>query len=121
MSNTTRRGLLAGAAFGGVATLGGRSEPSAAHESAATQPSRVREYWIAAEPFRHCLVPSGRDAMTGAMIDRSKATLTALRYRGYTRGWRKPLPAARRSAPTTACPAPCYALALATSSAFTSE
>jgi hypothetical protein len=95
MSKTTRRGLLAGAALGSVATLGARSEPSAARESAATQTSRLREYWIAAEPFRHCLVPTGRDAITGAVIDRSKATLTALRYRAYTRGWRKPPPGSR--------------------------
>jgi hypothetical protein len=105
MRKTTRRGLLAGAAFGGAAaTLGVNVDRgSAGQGDAAPASGRVREYWIAAEPFRHCLAPTGRDGMTGEPIDRAKATLTALRYRAYTPGWRKPLPGrARQSGPRSA-------------------
>jgi FtsP/CotA-like multicopper oxidase with cupredoxin domain len=90
MSTTTRRGLLSGAALSSAVAVLGGSRSAIAHAATA---GRLREYWIAAEPFQHCLVPTGRDAMTGAAVDRSIATFWALRYRAYTPGWRRPLPA----------------------------
>jgi manganese oxidase len=84
MQKTTRRRLLAGAAWSSAAAFAGTGTAAAS--------GRVREYWITAEPFVHCLVPTGRDAMTGAPIDKSKATFMALRYRAYTPGWKRPLP-----------------------------
>lgn len=91
MSAITRRGLLAGAASGATAVLGAEKSSQAA--AAANRHGRVREYWIAAESFQHCLVPTGRDASSGMPLDKSKATFWALRYRAFTPGWRKPLPA----------------------------
>ena len=44
--------------------------------------------------------------MTGRPIDRSKATLTALRYRAYSAGWRHPLPATAAMGPNTGMPGP---------------
>jgi FtsP/CotA-like multicopper oxidase with cupredoxin domain len=105
MTATTRRGLLTG----GFATMLGAQSAAAsaaAAADAAAVTGRKREYWIAAEPFRHCLVPTGRDAMTGARLDRSQATFWALRYRAYSPGWARPLPASAALGPNDGMPGP---------------
>lgn len=96
MTTMTRRGLLAGAALGAAATT---VAPAAARGS-----GRLREYWLAIEPFRHVLAPTGRDLMTGRPVPRT--AITALRYRAYTAGWRRPLPASQALGPNNGMPGP---------------
>jgi len=105
MSAMTRRGLLAGAAWGGATAVLG-ADTSGRTAAGANHSGRVREYWIAAEPFQHCLIPTGRDACSGMRLDKSKATFWGLRYRAYTPGWRKPLPASSGLGTNDAMPGP---------------
>ncbi len=52
----------------------------------------MREYWIAAVDVPWDVVPNGRDAVTGRVIPDATRRLTAVVYRRFTPGWRRPYP-----------------------------
>jgi len=52
---------------------------------------RTREYWIAAEPVRWDIVPSGRDEMTARRVRAKRTAFSAYGYRPYSPGFKAPL------------------------------
>ncbi len=66
----------------------------------------TKEYWIAAESFRHNLVPTGRDQMMGMRFASKDSTFTAIGYRAYTPGWKAPIPSNFDVGPNTGIPGP---------------
>ena len=89
----TRRSLLGGAAAGGaLAALTPATMPASASAHDPGQASgKHREYWVSVESFRHNLVPTGIDQMTGARVGPS--SYWALGFRAYTPGFGHPLEA----------------------------
>ena len=82
----TRKQLIAGAGVAGAA--------SALPAIAGAQLSgRTREYWVAAVPITWNVVPNGRDAIEGQTFAPDRTVFRTVVYRGFTRGWRRPLPA----------------------------
>jgi manganese oxidase len=58
----------------------------------ATARAAVREFWVAAEPVTHNLVPTGRDHISGRRLGPAETVLPTVVYRRYTRGWKRRLP-----------------------------
>jgi FtsP/CotA-like multicopper oxidase with cupredoxin domain len=80
-----------------VALLPARPDPAAA---------AVREYWIAAVPMSWDVAPNGGDPVMGTRIPASERRFTALVYRRYTRGFRRPWPNTAESADNDGIPGP---------------
>lgn len=66
----------------------------------------VREYWVKAVNVPWDVAPNGLDAVMGREVPIGERTLTAIVYRGYTRGWKKPLPNTEQSADNDGIPGP---------------
>ena len=99
ISTRTRRHavVLLAALLALVAAAGLR--PDSAHGA-------VREYWVKAVNVNWDAAPNGIDALMGRRIPMNERTLTAIVYRGYTRGWAKPLPNTARSGDNDGIPGP---------------
>jgi FtsP/CotA-like multicopper oxidase with cupredoxin domain len=108
----SRRTMLTGAGVLGagaaLALVGGAGDAAVAMagEPMPHRRGRIREYWVAAVPIPTNLVPTGRDAMTGASYPASQSSLVALGYRAYTPGWAAPLPSSKELGPNTGIPGP---------------
>jgi FtsP/CotA-like multicopper oxidase with cupredoxin domain len=99
---------LAGALGSAVLTgIEGGSTTTAAAATPSTAPAgQQREYWIAAESFRHNLVPTGHDQMMGMRFHAKDSTYTAIGFRAYSPNWGSPLPATFEIGPNSGIPGP---------------
>ena len=100
-----RRRAVAGAAVAVAAALGGAA-PGMAHDRAPAPTGQVREYWIKAVDVHWDVAPNGRDPVMGRTIAKADRTLTAIVYRAYTAGWRRPLPNTSASGDNDGMPGP---------------
>ncbi len=66
----------------------------------------VREYWIKAVDVPWDVAPNGVDPLTGRQVPAAERQMTAVVYRGYTSGWRKPLPNTSASGDNDGIPGP---------------
>ena len=58
----------------------------------------TRNYWVAAVPTNWNVVPTETDALGHMTFDPASTVFPTVVYRRYSRGWRKPLANAPRSA-----------------------
>ena len=66
----------------------------------------VRHYWVKAVNVQWDVAPNGFDPLMDRQIALTDRTLTAIVYRAYTRGWKKPLPNTARSGDNDGMPGP---------------
>ena len=66
--------------------------------SAAEGKTRVRHYWVAAVPTTVNIVPNGRDAIHDVAVDRADSVFPTVIYQRFTKGWKRRIPNAERSA-----------------------
>lgn len=73
---------------------------------AANAGAAVREYWISAENTEWDVAPNGRDPVSGTRLPPEQRRFTAVVYRRYTAGFRRPWPNTARSADNDGIPGP---------------
>jgi manganese oxidase len=89
--------VLAGVVLGLLLVLALRPAPAEA---------ATREYWIAAVNTRWDVAPNGGDPVMGTQIPLSQRRFTAVVYRRYTPGFRKPWPNTAESGDNDGIPGP---------------
>jgi FtsP/CotA-like multicopper oxidase with cupredoxin domain len=66
----------------------------------------VREYWVKAVNVKWDAAPNGMDFLMGRPIPLGDRTMTAIVYRAYTSGWRRPLANTAKSGDNDGIPGP---------------